>query len=323
MFSGWFSAGAPVEAASAKRGAIREFIDEQAKTRLPETYLITMLFQGRIEAVALSEGMSVKKDEVVARIVPRDLDLAVEEAAAAVQRPDASIKENADVSVEDTAYRQAKQFVLSTLAAVKAALERVRAGRAKYDYAEKDLTRIQQLAATKARPQDMEVEADVLTLDVVTAKIGNHVEIYGPAIGKPSARGVVTRIFPAGFTKTSSLGVEQQRVKVIIRFDKNDLNRLLTEHGLGVGYRVRVRIFTAENPDALIVPRTALFRSANNQWQVYAVRGDRARIQDVEVGLMNDEHVEITKGLKQGDLVILVPESSLTDGTRITAKIAE
>ncbi len=173
------------------------------------------------------------------------------------------------------------------------------------------------------RLEDMEVEADVLTLDVVAAKVGDEVEIYGPAIGKPSARGTVTRIFPAGFTKISSLGVEQQRVKVIIRFAEEDLKRLLTERGLGAGYRVRVRIFTGEAPQALIIPRSALFRSANSDWQVYVIRNGIARIQAVEVGLLNDEQAEIEKGLKEGDLVILAPESSLADGARVVANVIE
>src|SRR3972149_816025 len=433
IFSGWFSRGVPVEAAAVKRGAIREFIDEQAKTRLPETYLITMPFQGRIEAITLTEGMEVKEGQVVAQIVPRDLELAVAEATAAVQRLEASIKENADVNVEESAFRQALEFVRSTTATVQAALERVKAGKAKYDYSVRDLSRIQQLATPGVRTQDdlertvlqkvqsevdyqqdqlvhaamvamaaatdllptmvrqyigrkgltegvlekqkaeaearlqqvlqdqqrgtmrspvdgvvlsryisnerflsagtsmleighledMEVEADVLTLDVVAAQIGDQVGIYGPAIGKPSARGAVTRIFPAGFTKISSLGVEQQRVKVIIRFEEQDLARLLTQRGLGVGYRVRVRIFTGENPQALIVPRSALFRSGNGNWQVYAVRNNVARIQAVEVGLMNDEQAEIEKGLQEGDLVILAPESSLADGARVSANAVE
>jgi HlyD family secretion protein len=173
------------------------------------------------------------------------------------------------------------------------------------------------------RLEDMEVEADILTLDAVAAKVGDEVEIYGPAIGKPSARGKVTRIFPAGFTKISSLGVEQQRVKVIIRFAEEDLRRLLDQRGLGADYRVRVRIFTAENRQALIIPRSTLFRAADNRWQVFAVRNGAARIQTVEVGLMNDEQVEIEKGLKEGDLVIIAPESNLADGTRVSANVAE
>ena len=97
-----------------RRGPIREFIDEQAKTRLPQTYLITMPITGRIEAISPGRRRPGEAGEVVAQIVPRDLELAVDQAQAAVQRLDASIHENADVNVEETAYRQALQFVNST-----------------------------------------------------------------------------------------------------------------------------------------------------------------------------------------------------------------
>jgi len=427
---GGFSRGTPVAAVAAKMDRIREFVDEQAKTRLPQTYLITMPIEGRIKAIELTEGMPVKKEQAVAWVMPDDLKLAVDQATAAVERIEASIRENADVAVEGTAFKQAEQFVKSTEAAVKASVERIKAGQAQVNYAAHDLDRIQRLAATGAQSQDdlerrilqkiqsdvdyrqdelvhagivamaaatdllptmvgqyiqhktltglvlakqkaeaeahlaqvqqdsrrgtmrspvngvvldrfvsneghlaagtrlleigqldeMEVETDILTLDVVAAKPGDAVEIYGPAIGQPSVRGKVARIFPAGFTKVSSLGVEQQRVKVIIHFDsKDDLKRLLTERGLGVGYRVRVRIFTADKSRALLIPRSALFRAADGKWQVFAVRGGAAKLQTVEVGLMNDEQAEIRSGLTEGELVVLAPESSLSDGMRVDA----
>ena len=423
---GGFSSGTAVETARAKIGPIREFVDEQAKTRLPQTYLITMPITGRIEAISLVEGMKVKKGQVVAQIVPRDLQLAVEQAAAVVQRLEASIKENADVAVEETAYQQALQFVKSTAATVQAAAERMISGKAKLGYATRDLARVRQLATTGARTQDdlertvlnqvqsdvdfnqdqlvhaamvaigaatdlmpsmvrqyigrkklsgavlekqkaeaeaqlqqvlidqrrgemlspvagvvldrpisnerylsagttlleigrleeLEIEADVLSLDVVATKVGDRVEI-GPAIGRTKAHGTVHRIYPAGFTKLSSLGVEQQRVKVIIRFDKGEIQRLLTERGLGVGYRVRVKILTADRTKALLVPRSALFRAADNTWRLFVVRNGRAVLQLVEVGLMNDEQVEITKGIAEGEPVVLAPESNLTNDAKV------
>ncbi|MBN2580059.1 MAG: HlyD family efflux transporter periplasmic adaptor subunit [Pirellulales bacterium] len=425
---GWLSGGTPVETATVHRGAIDAFIDEQAKTRLPQTYLITMPAQGRIKEITRTEGRNVTEGEVVAEIVPRDLDLAVAEAAAVVDRLKASIVENANVEVEETAYEQSLSFVKSTAATVKAAYERLRAGEAKMAYANNNFRRVESLfhqsktatqdeletaklqkvqgdvdyqqdkliyvamqameAATNLMPimvkqyikrkgltepvlqkqkaeaearlkqieldrergqmrspvtgkvlrrfvsnerflaagtklleigrlEDMEVEADVLTLDVVAAKVGDEVEIYGPAIGEKPVKGFVTQIYPAGFTKISSLGVEQQRVKVVIRFQKGVLERLLTEQHLGVGYAVRVKIKTGKAPHALIIPRSAMFRSLKNTWQVFAVRNGRARLQDVEVGLMNDAQAEIQKGLEEGDEVILAPESSLENGTKV------
>ena len=167
------------------------------------------------------------------------------------------------------------------------------------------------------RWEDMEIEADVLSQDVVRVKPGELVEVQGAAVGDQPARAKVTRIFPAGFTKVSSLGVEQQRVKVIMKFLPEDLSRLREAVGLGVGYRLRVRIFTAEAAGALVIPRAALFRGAKNDWRVFAVRDGRARLQAVKVGLSNDEHAQIIEGLGENDRVILAPETNLAEGQRV------
>jgi HlyD family secretion protein len=172
----------------------------------------------------------------------------------------------------------------------------------------------------------LEIEADVLSQDVVRVKAGDPVEIYGPAIGADAGQGVkgaVQRVFPAGFTKISSLGVEQQRVKVIIRFAEGVLPLLRNERKLGVDYRVRVRIFTDTSENALTVPRSAIFRAADGGWQVFVIRGGRARLQPVEVGLMNDERVAIVDGVEENETVILAPESSLQDGDKVKAILRE
>jgi HlyD family secretion protein len=167
--------------------------------------------------------------------------------------------------------------------------------------------------------EELEIEADVLSLDVVAAKEKDRAEVYDAAHREPIAEAYVARIYPAGFTKVSSLGVEQQRVKVILRFTKDQLTRLLNEFGIGVGYRVRVKIFTAEKERGVIVPRSALFCDVDNSWKLFVARNGRARLRNVEVGLMNDRDAEIVKGLSEDELVILAPESSLTDGTRVYA----
>jgi HlyD family secretion protein len=164
---------------------------------------------------------------------------------------------------------------------------------------------------------ELEIEAEVLTLEAVDVKVGDRVEIFGPAVGKTPARGTVTRIYPAGFTKISSLGVEQQRVKVIVRIDPADPQRLLDERHLEVGYRVYVKIITDSKPDALVIPRAALFRGDDDRWQVFVVRVGRAELQTVELGLMNDQWAEVVEGLAVGDRVVLAPESTLAEGTRV------
>jgi HlyD family secretion protein len=111
LVGGWLAygrmnGGLPVEAAAARRGPISEFIDERGKTRLPRTYLITMPFQGRIEAIDLPEGTPVKQGQAVARIVPLDLSLSLDLAKANVERAEASIVENDDTTVEQTGLQQ-------------------------------------------------------------------------------------------------------------------------------------------------------------------------------------------------------------------------
>src|SRR5512145_1939466 len=93
---GWFDKGIPCETATVSQGAINEFIDEQAKTRLPETYLVTMPFDARIDAITLTEGATVNEGQPVAQIVSSDLDLSLEQSIAAVNTLQKNIIENAD-----------------------------------------------------------------------------------------------------------------------------------------------------------------------------------------------------------------------------------
>jgi HlyD family secretion protein len=172
------------------------------------------------------------------------------------------------------------------------------------------------------RLSDLEVEVDILSQDATRIQLGASATIYGLAGGTESGgsvAGVVQRVYPEAFTKISSLGVEQQRVNVIVELSEDALQTMQALH-VGAGYRVRVRVFTKQRKDALIVSRSALFRSSDGGWQVFAIRGGKARIQDVTVGLMNDEHVELTSGLEENETVILAPENNLQDGTRVRAE---
>lgn len=164
----------------------------------------------------------------------------------------------------------------------------------------------------------LQITADVLSQDAVLIQPGQNVEIYGPAIGPGHVPGKVIRVDPKGLTKLSSLGVEQQRVDVKVAFEPDVLNRL-KENGrtISLGYRVSVRIFTARKEKTLIIPRTALFRSAKGQWQVFTVQDQKARLVEVTVGLTNDRTAEILEGLDTGAEVIIAPPKSLTDGARV------
>ena len=123
-YSSWNS-GVPVEAARVARAPVREYVDEEGKTRLAETYLITMPYDGRIEPIELLEGAAVTKGQVVARIKPVDIELNKEMADASVKRLKAAIRENDDASVESTALSQTISLVESFDRMVEAAATRV------------------------------------------------------------------------------------------------------------------------------------------------------------------------------------------------------
>lgn len=164
----------------------------------------------------------------------------------------------------------------------------------------------------------LEVTADIMTEEAVRVQSGDRVEIFGEALGSKPVRGIVRLVEPEAFRKISSLGVEEQRVAVKIAFDKGTLEALKKSgRTLGLRYRVRVRVITDEKKDALTVPRTALFRGMEGGWQVYHVDQGRAILTSVDVGLMNDHVAEVLSGVRIDDMVIVAPESSISDGTRV------
>jgi HlyD family secretion protein len=157
----------------------------------------------------------------------------------------------------------------------------------------------------------LEIVSDYLSSDAVRVAAGMPVQVerWG-GDGTLSAR--VWRVEPYGFEKTSALGVEEQRVNVISRFDEP---RRAWE-GLGDGYRVETRIVIWQSDSVLTVPTGALFRHGQS-WAVFRVSGGRARLTEVAVGHRNEVDAEITSGLQEGDRVVLYPPDQVADGTRV------
>ena len=170
--------------------------------------------------------------------------------------------------------------------------------------------------------QELQAEADFLSHDAALVQVGDAAQIYGAAVGEAeqSIPARVVRVEPQAFTKISSLGVEQQRVKIVVA--PLETADRLDQRGVGAGYRVRVRIVVEQKTDAVVIPQTALFRDAENGWSVFALRDGRAVLQGVEVGLQNDQQAEILTGLQAGEAVAIAPGNDLTDGMRARALLA-
>lgn len=161
-------------------------------------------------------------------------------------------------------------------------------------------------------PDQLELVTDLLSEDAVRVRPGATVFIENWG-GERPLKGSVRLIEPFGFTKISALGVEEQRVNVVIDFTepREAWKRI------GHGYRARVRIVTWSTRSTTKVPIGALFRQGD-QWSLFlAEDGRRARIVPVDVGRMNDEEAEILKGVMPGDRVILHPSDKIRDGVKI------
>jgi HlyD family secretion protein len=160
-------------------------------------------------------------------------------------------------------------------------------------------------------PSNLEMRIDVLSEDAVKIKPGQTVLVahWG---GESSLEGIVRRVEPSGYTKVSALGVDEQRVDVIVDFK--------TAPGdgetLADGYRVEAAVVIWESGDALQVPTGALFREGR-EWAAYRVEGDRTRLMLLKLGRNNGEVAEVISGLGEGDQVVLHPGDRIEEGSLV------
>ena len=170
----------------------------------------------------------------------------------------------------------------------------------------------------------LEIVAELLTTEALQAVPGSAVivERWG---GELPLAGRVRAVEPAAFTKVSALGVEEQRVKVLI-----DLHSPQQQwQALGDGYRVNVRIVTRAVDHALLVPTSALFPLPGDAkagaadagaFGVFAMQGGKAWLRPVEVVARNSQDAWIRRGLQAGDAVIVYPSGDVRDGARVKVR---
>ncbi len=163
-------------------------------------------------------------------------------------------------------------------------------------------------------PLNLEIVSDLLSTDAVQVQPGAKVylEQWG---GDQPLTAHVRRVEPSGFMKISALGVEEQRVNVLMDVDDS----ANAPASLGDGFRTEVRIVIWESEDVLQAATSALFRKGDG-WAVYVIAGDVVRVTDVTIGHRNGQVAEILSGLTAGDAVVAHPPDTLSDGARINVR---
>jgi HlyD family secretion protein len=377
----------PVQTATVVQGPFEMAIEEDARTRLRDRFVVSAPLAGRLGRITLREGDAVAEGAAIATLEPvlapmvdertlREQQLQLEIARAGVQRAEARLA-RADVARRQAANEALRSeqlaqqgFVaparlesdrLAVAAAQKeqqAAQGDLRVAQFGVEQARAALAAVRQPGAGEQRSfvlrapvrgtvlrvvqasegnvalgtplielgdtSRLEVVAELLTADALQALPGRRVVIerWG---GPVTLEGRVRRVEPAAFTKVSALGVEEQRVRVLI--DVADVDKAPPEwRAIGDGFRVGVRIVTLSEPAALKVPVSAVFPTAHDggaAQAVFTVEADVAQQRIVELGGRNGSEAWVRRGLSAGSVVVVYPPAGLQAGQRVQARAAE
>jgi HlyD family secretion protein len=365
-----------VDVAAVEHGPLRVTVEEEGRTRVRDSFVISAPVAGRVMRIELEPGDRVVSGKtVVATLLPATpalLDSRSEgEARAALEAAEAAVgRARAEKRLSEAARDQARavrernralfasgvvsrEMLDQREAEARGAEDAVNAA----DFAvaraehEEGMARVRLMAVAHAPaaadplvlrspidgvvlrlhrrsegvvpageallevgdPGRLEIVTDLLSTDAVRAAAGQRVliEQWG---GDTPLEGRVRRVEPSGFIKVSALGVEEQRVNVVIDLDAASAR-------LGDGYRVDVQIVVWEAADVVKAPASSLFRRGAG-WAVFALEGSHARARDVVVGRTNGVEAQILSGLRVGESVVVHPGHTLLDGARVTPRSA-
>jgi HlyD family secretion protein len=366
----------PVELGTVSRGLLEETVDEIAKTRIRDHYVLSAPLTGELERITLREGDDIHAGDTVAHLRPvipalidsrTELELRrrVEAARAAQERAGARLAQGqvaleqarleversrklaesklvpaAKVETDELAYLMAQRELDSANADVHvakhdvdiaaAAISRAREGirsDANADWFLKApiagrVLRVQQKSAGTVNVGAPLIEfGDLGNLEVVIEALTNEATRVQPGApvtfdnwgGPQPLLGRVRRIEPWGFTKVSALGVEEQRVNILVDF----VSPREQWASLAEGYRLDAHIQVYRNDNALRLPTGALFRS-EEQWSVYSIVNGRAKRVPVRIEHRGAVFTELLSGVSEGARVVLYPGDTLREGVRVT-----
>jgi HlyD family secretion protein len=164
-------------------------------------------------------------------------------------------------------------------------------------------------------PYSLEIKVDLLSTDAVQVKQGTRVRIkrWG---SEQVLEAAVRVVEPSGFTRISALGVEEQRVPVILD--------ILSPHAqwqrLGDGYRVVAEFIIWQGENVLQVPSSSLFRTQGEQWSLFVVDGGKAQLREVEAGHQSGLQTQIVDGLRSGESVITHPDERIEENIQVEVR---
>ncbi len=336
----WFSLSiyAATETVKPHVGAIQQTFTELAKTRLDRTYVINMPISGFLKRINFKPGNKVTKKQIIGQLKQAPLIHAADSA----KQQMLTFQEWYDLRIkilrrDKTLFKKGfvtQQTLDQSKSYVKMLQAQIKKGQADLATAQYNLSQSTIHAPINGtileRYQEgytwlpegtklleigdlskLEVICDVLTQDAQMLNIGDPVQFT--SIGSPIIlQGKVKRIDPAGFTKKSSLGVDEQRVNVIMSVQDP------AKANLGVAYRLQAKFLVgSQQKNALIIPRFSVLQDTDGNYYVFKVKGKKIYKQIVKIGIKTDTEISITKGLTANDVIVAQPTADMRDGMKL------
>lgn len=338
----------PVQTAAVRSGPLRVIVEEEARTEVTDRFTVSSPVTAWVRRIDLVAGDSVAAGQPLAYLEPprtpvldpsgkTGAEARVRAAEAAATHAETERARVERLAASGAATRQALEQAVSEATRADAELEAARAALRRAsgadDLAVEEVLRspvagrvlsVPIRSARQVNPgeplivvgstQSLEIHADVLSQDAVRIRTGTRVllEQWG---GPEALEAVVTRVEPQGFTSVSSLGVEEQRVRVVATIQSPPER---WNGGLGAGYQVLARFVVWEGDDVLQVPSAALFR-VGQEWAAFVVEGARAVRRTVRVGQQAGLDTQVLEGLQEGDEVIIHPGNTIEEGVPVKA----
>lgn len=160
----------------------------------------------------------------------------------------------------------------------------------------------------------LEIVVDLLSTDAVNIETGAEAVItgWGRSIALPAR---VRRVEPTATTKISALGVEEQRVNVIL--DPTSTHEAWAR--LGDGYRVDVQVLVERLEGTLRIPTSALFREGG-EWSCFVVKGGRLQKRTAKLRIYGPQLSAVEQGVEEGEEVVVQPSQTLEVGAPVRAR---
>lgn len=312
------------------RGVLHTYVEDTGKVQAIDEMTVYAPLGGKVEKVPLKVGDSVKQGQLVAEIT-QDQQAVAEAGLAKAQARLAEARRSEESArrlydsgaVSESEYNRAKTEL-------KMAEDDARIAASQYGTAAKlgqsslvspatgtvleVLARENQVlppggpVAVIGDLNRLEVRAELLTYDAVNVKAGHKAVIAGAVLGEARIEATVSQVYPKAITRVSTLGLEQQRVPVILG--------LASTGALKPGFDIDVRIVTGSREDVIVVPKTAVFQKGTENC-VYVIEKGVARSRAVQLGAENAEAAEVLSGLKEGEVIIPNPKGEVKEGARV------